>query len=113
MLQRNKPQALTKSECNLTAVRQGVGSSPIKWWLQSPCNDRCDSVEAVLLYKVQFPSKGPVVMWRNPVFLWIPVEKGAPLVFQNLCFYLGKKCWALPPGWSNFQWDEVILSVTQ
>ena len=37
----------------------------------------------------------------------------APSVSQNLCFCLGKKCWALPPGWSNFQWDAVILSVPQ
>ena len=79
----------------------------------SSCSDRCGSVGAVLLYKVQFPSGAPVVMWRNLIFLWSPVEKGATLVSQNLCFYLGKKCWALPPGWSNFQWNEVILSVTQ
>ena len=28
-------------------------------------------------------------------------------------FHFGRKCWALPPGWSNFQWNAVILSVTQ
>ena len=79
----------------------------------SSCSDRCDSAEAVLLQNVQFPSKGLVAMWRNLVFLWNPVEKGATLVSQNLCFHFGKKCWALPPGWSNFRWDAVILSVTQ
>ncbi|KAF4799472.1 hypothetical protein TURU_054035 [Turdus rufiventris] len=38
---------------------------------------------------MQFPSGGTVMMWRNPVFLWSPVEKGATLVSQNLYFYLG------------------------
>uniref|UniRef100_A0A8C3VCN9 Nuclear respiratory factor 1 NLS/DNA-binding dimerisation domain-containing protein n=1 Tax=Catharus ustulatus TaxID=91951 RepID=A0A8C3VCN9_CATUS len=87
----------------LVVGRLGMGSHLIPGLLSCPWH----------LYKVQFPSKAPVGMWRNPVFLWSPVEKGAPFVSQTLCFYLGKKCWALPPGWSNSQWDAVILSVPQ
>ena len=78
----------------------------------SSCSDRCGSVAAVLLYKVQFSSKGPVMMWKGLVFLWNPVGKGCSDV-PNLRFYLGRKCLAPPPGWSISQWDDGILSVMQ
>ena len=83
-----------------------------------PLNGGCSplavtDVGAVLLQKVQFPSGGPVVMWRNLVYLWSPEEKGATFMSQNLCFHFSQKCWALPPSWSNFKWDAVILSVPQ
>ena len=63
---------------------------------------RCSFLHEVQWWcgEIQLPSG---VQWR----------KGAPLVSPAPLFYLGKKCWALPPGWSNFQWDAVILSVTQ
>ena len=79
----------------------------------SSCSDRCDSAGAVLLHKVQFLSGGPVRMWRSPVFLWSADGKKASLVSQNLSFYLDKKGLTFSPGWSNAQWDEVILSVIQ
>ena len=89
----------------LVAVPLNGGCSP-------PAVTDVVPVEAVLLYKLQFSCKGPVMMWKGLVFLWNPVEKGFSDV-PDLRFYLVRKCLAPPPEWSISQWDAVILSVPQ
>ena len=87
-----------------------LGAVPLNGGCSPPAVTDVIQLEQCSWTRCSFP---PKVQWRNLVFLWSPVEKGTTLVSQNLCFHFSKKCWALPPGWSNFQWDEVILSVPQ